>query len=185
MQFDPGGELPKKPNNEQEVPSGEYLLALVWFDRKISREKGTEYFRTKYQVCSGELRGAAFFSMLGVDGTKYGTARQWQEFAQSVGVKVAFELGSMAEGNTAAADAEIKRLFTNIPFLATVVRKSSGQYTNSSIKRFLPPETMENSHRREAQEWSVNRGTFPDPDDEGNDGIRGGAGWESEDEIPF
>lgn len=169
-QFDPTAQLPK--GDKQLVPVGRYGIAIVWFERKRSKNNAlSEYLNIKCEITHGPLKGKKFFSTMSLNVTVRGAAFYWAQLSAAVGVTGKFELGSFAEGTAEEGDANIRRLFLNRAFVGTVAIEQRGEYKNNSIKEIFAPQDWTEDERLENSVWetveSEDRGDFGPPDDDG------------------
>lgn len=160
--------------SDASIPSGEYLLALVWFERRRSK-RGNDYLRAKYEVVAGQRAGATFFSNLSLDVASPGTAGRLSLFCACVGQEVAFDLGK---------DEEVRKAWCGKPFKARVEVRTEGGWTNVDLARYLPQLT--DAERKAADGWVL------DQQDrralEGDAPSKGGKAQEwddAEDDLPF
>jgi hypothetical protein len=70
MRIDPKEDAPTKPENNDDVvlDPGPYTVAMVFFKRMTSNA-GNDYLRGKFEVVSGEHKGAAFWASIGLSDT--------------------------------------------------------------------------------------------------------------------
>lgn len=127
------------------IPAGEYILAIVWFERRTAKSGGS-YLRAKYQVCVGAKAGQTFFSNLSIDTSKEGSAGRLAVFCACVGQQEAFSLTD---------DKVLRRVFVGKPFKARVSVKVEGQYTNNDIERYVPKVT--DAERRMMDGWVLDQ----------------------------
>lgn len=172
------------------VPAGRYVLALVWFKRKISGS-GNDYLSAKYEIVAGPLKGKAFFTSVGLDIGKRGNQIRWSIWCEAVGVVESFELGSIAEGNANEGDEEIRQRFVDQAFVGEVEVEKNGQYTNNTISKILPPKSTTAEEldliiaykKTQAEE----RDDFGDPNEDADDAPHPATRANGEDDwdIPF
>lgn len=182
--FDP------KASNEQagagDLASFEGLIALVWFERRETKNKKGAYFmRGKYEVCVGPNAGKTFFANQSLDlSVAAGRLSVW---CAAIGHEESFDPDSVDE---------LKRVFLRKPFKASVERAMNGQYVNFDIKRFVVASKLTDAERKAAEGWLLDQeekralagGTLDDLGEAaGSGGGKGGSGKPDfgDDEIPF
>ena len=190
---------PNREASEDLLPPGRYVVAMVWFKRKESRNGGGEFLNCKFEVCG---RGVKFFDFLSLDVLgPYGaeTATRWQTYMNAVNHLEEFELGSFAEGTNEEGDQNIREIFMGQPFAAQLGHKTWNGDTNLKISRRFP---LEEDELAIASEWRENyearggdtsvRSPAPaaDSTDDDWDGKGGGDGGQAtypdaDDDIPF
>lgn len=152
------------------VTAGRYVLGIVWFKRKTS-SKGSDYLSVKYEIASGPEKGRTFFSMLGLDVDKPGTAVRWSLLCESCGITESFELGSRRDGTADEGDQAIQDRFLGKAFVGQVGVEQNGQYTNNSVDKIIPPRNCVSSELDAIRKWTENfrsqKGDFDAPDDGG------------------
>jgi hypothetical protein len=191
--IDPSETAPDVPTDgkvgrENHVPSGVYLIALVWFRYRTGRRRGGEYMATRYEVVDGPHHGDAFWGSMGIDTSQRGTRTRWLAFARAVGVTSKFdpELGE-----------EVGPLFLLEPFRARVsLERRNSRPRNEIVRYFFPPHdqateaTIEAWRRDKLAEWSergIKRSEWSGrPHElEGGGGPSDDDGWPTDDDIPF
>jgi len=123
--FDPS----KAEPGEAALPSGEYLLAMISFERKFGRESRRPYIRAKFKAFSGPCKGRTFFAAVGVDLTSPGIRSRLALYCKCVG---------QSEPWDPEDDRQFGDVFLGKPFKASVKTTQNGDYTNNDIARFLP-----------------------------------------------
>lgn len=161
-QFDPKA---GNAGGDTSAPSGEYLVALVWFERRRNKAKTADYLRGKYEVVSGDQAGKTFFANQSLDLTT--AAGRLSVWCASVGHEEPFDLDD---------DKAIRRAFLNRPFRATVERAEKGGYVNHDIKRMTVAAKLTDAERKAIEGWVLDReqeratsGKSDDEDDETDD----------------
>lgn len=178
------------------LPAGEYGLAIVWFQRRVSK-KGSEFLRVKAEVVDGPKMGKACWLILSLDLSKQGAVNRWRILAESVGQEEEFDLGSHEEGTQEEGDATFRRVFVGRPFRAKLKVTTSGEYTNNDIEQFVFPRQWSEGQRVamgawEAA-WKAKKDDLGPPDDDDGTTTTKPAGevddWGSppsfDDDIPF
>lgn len=152
-------------NDSTDLPAGEYLLAMKWFERRTAKTGGA-YLRAKYVVVYGPRSGAEFFSNVSIDVSKPGSAGRLGVYCAAIGVDKPFDL---------ADDGAVKRAFLGKPFKAKVSVRSSNGYTNHDVERYLPQ--VSSAERRAMDNWVL--------DQQESQAMGDSKAQEDEDEIPF
>jgi len=171
---------PKKKYASEGLPPGDYLIALVDYQRKESKEKRKPYLRAKYEVVAGAAAGKTFYATISLDTDNGGAMTRLSLMAECCGVTEAFDLNS----DKAFTDA-----FCDRPFKARVKRTTENGYTNNDIERYLKDVS---SHEQKAMDaWVLNSGEEREMDSKlgasGGSGARGksSASDFADDDIPF
>lgn len=159
--------------DSSDLPSGEFLLALRWFERRTSK-KNTPYLRCKYVVIHGPKAGAEFFANLSIDTHNEGAAGRLSVFCAAVGVSEAFSL---------ADDDALRRLFVDKPFKARVSRKVNGEYVNHDIERYLLK--VSDAERKLMDGWVLDQQEAEAMGERRGSGQGSGGGDFADDDIPF
>lgn len=116
------------------IPSGDYLVRAVWFDRNMSKN-GSEYLRVKWEILAGPQANTAFFANLSCKIEVDGVASRWRSICKGLGIEESFEVGGPQ------GDKDFARLVKGRPVRARVNRTVSGEYTNFDIQRTYNKET--------------------------------------------
>jgi hypothetical protein len=117
----------KSAGNEV-IPAGDYLAALVWFQRRESKRTRIDYLSCKWLIIEeGPAKGRGFFSVLSCDLSKSGTVRRWQILAEACGVDEEFEIGDSREGTAEIGDRCFRELFLGHA-MPIRVRRETGEY---------------------------------------------------------
>ena len=151
--------------DSSDLPAGEYLLAMKWFERRTSKAGGP-YLRAKYVVCYGPRSGAEFFSNVSIDVSKPGAAGRLGVYCAAVGIDKPFDL---------ADDGALRRAFLGKPFKAKVSVRSSNGYTNHDIERYSP--TVSPAERRVMDNWVL--------DQQESEAMGDAKAQSDDDDIPF
>lgn len=161
--------------SDADLPSGEYLLALRWFERRTSK-KDKPYLRAKYEIVHGPKAGKDFFSNLSIDTGNEGAAGRLSVYCTAVGVEEAFSL---------ADDDALKRLFVGKPFKARIARTENGQYTNYDIERYVLK--VSDAERRLMDAWVLDQQEAEAMGERRGSGSGGKSGGNDfvDDDIPF
>lgn len=113
-----------------DVPAGEYLLALVWL--AIREGERGPYLRYRLEVLRGPHAGDGFFGSLGCDVRKQGTRLRWAAWARACGVPGAFAPND---------EGRVRALFLGKPFRAVVTKEwrtgRDERYAVNEIQRYL------------------------------------------------
>lgn len=165
--------------SDDELPAGQYILAMDWFTRKTSKA-GNPYLRCHFRVVAGPAKGKGFYSSMGLDTSKQGTANRWSLYCDCVGVEEAFDLDD---------DGELAQLFKWKPFVAIINRRQEGQYVNNDIERYVLPRDLGEDTKQLMEAWLLEREA--EQEVSGGGGYGGDAGdydesdWPQDDDIPF
>jgi hypothetical protein len=144
--FDPSKH--QSDDNQQPLPAGPYLVALVGFERKRSDRTGGDYLRGRFKVLHGRAKGRTFYSTIGLDVRRDGAAARLGLYCKAVGVTKPFDLDD---------DAAVTRALVGKPFKAQISQTQNGQYVNNDVQRYLlDGMTSEEQEAAEAwwQDWS-------------------------------
>jgi len=133
---------PNSAPKDDLLPAGEYLLAVVYIERKLARDSGNPYLNLKWKVVDGEYKNRHFYDMAGLDTSKKGAVVFWSRLLAAVGAGE-IELDS---------DAEISDAILNRPIKARTKTEVSGEYKNVRIERILD---MTPTERETANEWAA------------------------------
>lgn len=138
--FEPNQQQGHKLDNN--LPPGEYLIALRWFERKRAQSGQSDYLRCRYEVIAGPAKGASFFANLSLNVEKAGAANRLFYFCKSAGVKGKIPLSD---------DAQLASFIMNRPFKAVISRKQNGRYVNNDIKRY--EQDVDEAERKVMDQW--------------------------------
>lgn len=142
------------------LPAGEYLLALVWFGRRTT-ERG-EYLRCRFGVCAGPRKGAGFFCPVSLNTGNAVVERIWALWMEQVGCTQEVDL---------ADDSAIARHFKGRVFKAVLTAKQLGDRQVNDIKMRVYPSRYTAEDRRLIaeweQEWTGREWRHTDPTDPG------------------
>lgn len=129
------------------LAAGTYLVAMTKFERKESKA-GTSYLRATYKVVGGRAKGATFFSSVGLDVSKPGTANRLGLYCKAVGVGKAFDLDD---------DRQIAAAFLGKPFKAKINQTTNGNYVNNDIERYVLELTSDEADAAETwrADWTA------------------------------
>lgn len=175
--FDPKAHnKPKEPDGKENVPSGEYLLANVWFKRKTNGKK-KPYLRMKTVVIYGPAKDRYFYDYVGIDMDSSGQMYRLAVLCEALGAE-AFDLSK---------DNEVRGALLFKPFKGRVKRERNGQYINCTVERVIPELSPE--ERQACDRWVLERELEQEQrqgggggDDFGDDdGFGGGGGGGLED----
>ena len=123
---------------------GEYLLALVWFDRRTGRTSGSPYLRCKFVVCAGSQKGKAFFTPWSLDLSKRGAAKRWELWMEQVDCEEEIDLQD---------DRAISKAFKGKPIKAEVKVGKRNGYDNTDIDRLIYPRLYSEMDRQDMAAW--------------------------------
>lgn len=123
---DSSGESAK---TDDTIPSGDYLVRAVWFDRCQNKAGTAEYLRVKWEILAGPKANTAFFANLSCKIEVEGVASRWRSLCKGLEITESFEIGG-PEG-----DRDFARLIKGRPVRARVNREESNGYTNFDIQR--------------------------------------------------
>lgn len=126
------------------LPVDRYVLALVWFDRRVSQGSGNPYLRGRFVVCGGPMRGRGFFCPVNLDVSNPGCRRRWEVWLEAIGHQQAVELDS---------DAEIAAVFKGAPFVATVKVSDRGAYQTNDLDKIIFPRFYTATDRQIMEAW--------------------------------
>lgn len=129
---------------------GEYLLALVWFDRRVGHSSGAPYLRCKFVVCAGSQKGKAFFTPWGLDLSKRGAAKRWELWMEQVNCEEEVDLQD---------DRAIDRVFKGRAFKAEVKVSTRNSYENTDIHHLIYPRHYTDIDREDIREWESEWGS--------------------------
>jgi hypothetical protein len=166
-------------DNANEIPAGEYIIALKSFKRAKAKSSGNEYLRCTWVICAGPLEGKRFYSNVSLDLSKEGSVNRWRIWMEACGVEDEFELGSTDEGTQAEGDRNIRELFVGQPFVATIKVERNGQYTNHDIDRIHYVRLWTQEHKDAMDRWLETQQSAGQPGGKpevGDNGQRGGGG---------
>ncbi len=124
---------------------GEYLLALVWFARRVGRTSGSPYLRCKFVVCAGSQKGKAFFTPWSLDLSKRGAAKRWELWMEQVGCEEEVDLQD---------DGAVRAVFLGKPFRAEVKVSTRNGYDNTDIDRLIYPRLYKGIDHSDIVEWN-------------------------------
>lgn len=132
------------PDREPDVPiaPGDYMLALVWFQRKYGR-KG-DYLRCRFQVIAGPLKGQGFYANMGLDLSNRGTSVRWDIYA---------EYGRRGPAWSLDEDRDIIRVFKGAGFKGRVKRETRGQYINNDIEQITYRRMLSQQEEQVISDW--------------------------------
>lgn len=136
------------------LPAGEYGLALVWFQRRVSK-RGSEFLRVKVEVTDGPKKGRTAWLVLSLDLSKRGALNRWRILAESVGIEDEFELGSTVEGTAEEGDETIRTQFLGKPFRAKIKQASNWEYQNNDIESFVFQRLWSEGQKAAMNEWAA------------------------------
>jgi len=156
--FDPS----KHQNSDfQALAAGTYVVAMTKYERKTS-QKGTQYLRATFKVVHGRAKGKTFFSSVGLDTSKEGTATRLGLYCRAVGVTKAFDLDN---------DGALEAAFLGKPFKAQVNQTQNGQYVNNDIQKYVFELTSDEAGAAEDwwADWQAKARDRSDPGGGGDD----------------
>lgn len=168
---------PKKKYGSEGLPPGDYLIALVEYERKKSKERNRPYLRCKYEVCAGPAKGKFFYATVSIDTDNMGAMSRLSVFASAVGVEESFSLDD---------DKAFTANFVDIPFKARLTRKTENGYTNNDIERYLLDEVTA-ADKKAMDAWVLNADEEREASHATGGGKRptGGKSDFGDDDIPF
>ncbi len=128
------------------LETGDYILAMTWFERRFGKQSGNAYLQCCYKVVMGPAKGRTFFSSLGIDTDNSNIAGRLGVYCKCIGRDEPFDLED---------DGEIKKVFVGKPFKGKVSKRTRGQYTDNDISRYITTVTDEESAamRMFAKDW--------------------------------
>lgn len=127
------------------VPGGDYILALVEFQRRASRTDGRPWLRCVMQVVHGPKAGALFTVPWSLDTSRPGTLRRWEIWMEQVGRVEEVDLDN---------DAEIAEAFMGRAFKASVRLEDTGDYEQNDIHRLVYPRLYTAGERQVIEQWN-------------------------------
>lgn len=147
--FDPGSSSESK---EVDVPSGDYLVRAVWFDRKQNNAGDGEYLRVKWEIVAGPHAKATFFANLSCKTHVDGVASRWRSICKGLDITEKFEVGG------SQGDKDFNRLIMSRPFKARVGREENGEYTNYDIQRSYARSTWSEGEIKAVKDLAAEMG---------------------------
>ena len=72
----------------ENLPSGDYLIRIVWFSRQTSRADN-EYLRVKWEILAGEYANNAFFANLSCKVDAGGVRARWVSLCKGLNINEA------------------------------------------------------------------------------------------------
>lgn len=174
-----------------DVP-GEYLIALMWWERKRGKEHGTRYLKAMFVVAGGPEKGASFFTTLNLELDHGPALKRWELILEGIGIDHEIDLD---------LDSDLTKYVKAKPFKATVSIKRNGGYTNHEIERIAYKRAYTGDDQIALEAWlKKGSGSGGHPDDPGpsdddhwpsSGGKQRGGGdgghqyGNSDDDIPF
>ena len=153
--------------SSDQIPSGDYLIRAVWFDRKENGKKDGEYLRIKWEILAGPHANTAFFANLSCKVHVDGVASRWRSICKGLGVEESFEVGGEK------GDKDFARLIKGRPFRARVGRSTSGEYVNYDIQKTYTKDTWSEGEQKAVKELAdtmlgqeSEAASVPKPDDD-------------------
>lgn len=145
---------PKKAREDgnQGVPPSDYLLAVLNFERKMSK-KDKPYLKCKIGIIAGAAKGKSFRDIISLDTSNEGTAFRLALLLESCGHEGEIDL----DDDKAIAVAILKK-----PFKARVNRKHENGYVNNGIERYLVGKDVTDRDREVMTEWAIEKGAEAD-----------------------
>lgn len=174
--FDPST---KRGSGDQQygVPPGDYLIAMINFDRRMNKKQTAYYLRAKFKVIFGPAKGKSWTENISLDATNDATAFRLQLLFEGVGRNTAIDLDD---------ESELRRALLHRPFKARLRRYTENGYTNNGIERYLVGKDVSDADRDVIDQYKLDR-EASGADDE----VHGGGQFEdaphpaTDDEIPF
>lgn len=173
---------PKKPpagggNQDHGVPPGDYVIALTWFERKLSKKSQQPYLRAKYTVVCGAAKGKTFWASISLDTSSAGAMTRLSLMAEQCGVTEAFDLDS---------DDAVRANLALRPFKARVRRVTENGYTNNDIERYIK-DGMSAAEEKAARTWVLDYEEGAEYDGDGGSPGTGKSKADDfgDDDIPF
>jgi hypothetical protein len=165
------------------VPTGDYLIALIWFQRKDNKSGHGQHLRQKWVVCDGPLAGSQFFLNMGLDLSVEGVRKRWQSQMDVHGIDYEVDLDD---------DQEIATAFKFKPILARVERKTENGYDNNNLSFFTFKSKYTEADWDRAREWrdANDKDAWKRLDEVSRGGTQGNGSGRSavpadDDNIPF
>ena len=125
--------------------AGEYLLALVWFDRRTSRQ-GNDYLQCRFVIASGPAKGRGFFCPWSLNTTNRGTQQRWAIWMEQVGCDQEINLDD---------DMAIRAAFKGKPFKAEVSLRTRNGYEENDLHRLIYPRLYGDLDRADIETWNA------------------------------
>lgn len=127
-----------KIGGESDVPAGTYMLALTWIKERESSQ-GNRYWRCRYEIVAGPLKGSSFFSILSMNTEHPASLAQWVAWSRSVGMKKPFDEGS---------ERDLREHFFGRAFKAKVTRdrrkgREGESYWQNKITQYIYETSVE------------------------------------------
>lgn len=123
---------------------GEYMLALVWFERRTAKGSGNRYLQCKFVVVAGSQKGKGFFTPWGLNMENRHASKRWQIWMEQVDCREEVDLDS---------DQAISRVFKGKAFKAEVKLSQRNGYDNTDIHHLIYPGRYDEMDRADMRAW--------------------------------
>lgn len=132
-------------DKDELLRAGEYILALVWFERRTS-QRGNEYLQCRFVVAAGPAKGRGFFCPWSLNTDNGGTQQRWAIWMEQVQCEQEIDLDD---------DRAIARIFKGKAFKAEVSLRTHNGYEQNDLRRLVYPRTYGDLDRGDIDAWNI------------------------------